>query len=64
MKKFIKMVLALMPFNRKYYCSVCNHKVNYFRGFGSEAEIFQNIKITGGGIERNLNARFVIRLTE
>ncbi len=49
MKKFIKMVLALMPFNRKYYCSVCNHKVNYFRGFGSEAEIFQNIKITGGG---------------
>ncbi len=50
MKKFIKMVLALMPFNRKYYCSVCNHKVNYFRGFGSEAEIFQNIKITGGGV--------------
>lgn len=50
MRKFVKNVLALIPFHRKYYCSVCDHKVNYFRGFGSKAEIFQSVKITGGGV--------------
>ena len=47
--KSIKKVMALVPFHRKYYCSICDHKVNYFLDFGSTAEIFQNIKIIGGG---------------